>query len=132
MYFLPYIPGVFVVLFLSCGSDFWGGVLSIVFVFLRYCPRPPPTVKRHHRYIWETRIRDNSHLGVVDVSCQPAKAKIGKRKPSLLVPQQKEDVSSHIAQQQQHFQRAQYMQVRSIGYSKDCYVLCSYERTRVL
>ncbi|CBJ29691.1 hypothetical protein Esi_0159_0011 [Ectocarpus siliculosus] len=27
------------------------------------------------RYIWETRIRDNSHLGVVDVSCQPAKAK---------------------------------------------------------
>ncbi|CAN0389632.1 unnamed protein product, partial [Hapterophycus canaliculatus] len=63
------------------------------------------------RYIWETRIRDNSHLGVVDVSCQPAKAKVGKRKPSLLVAQQKEEnaVQRLAAQQQQqeHFQRQQ-------------------------
>ena len=91
--------------------------------FSRSRPRPSPTVKRRRRYIWETRIRDNSHLGVVDVSCQPAKAKIGKRKPSLLAPQQKdEDVSSHISQQQQHFQRSQYMQVLSIRYSEGCHI----------
>ncbi|CAM9540350.1 unnamed protein product, partial [Ectocarpus sp. 6 AP-2014] len=67
------------------------------------------------RYIWETRIRDNSHLGVVDVSCQPAKAKVGKRKPSILAAQQKEDTAAQRLaaqqqqqqQQQQHFQRQQ-------------------------
>lgn len=73
---------------------------------------------RTRRYIWETRIRDNSHLGVVDVSCQPAKAKVGKRKPSLLAAQQKEENAAQrlATQQQQHFQRQQqqqqaYMQV---------------------
>eukprot|EP00903_Cladosiphon_okamuranus_P014466 g13421.t1 len=71
------------------------------------------------RYIWETRIRDNSHLGVVDVSCQPAKAKVGKRKPALLAAQQKEESAAQrlAAQQQQHFQRqpAAYMQPNGGG-----------------
>eukprot|EP00752_Nemacystus_decipiens_P006072 g5480.t1 len=70
------------------------------------------------RYIWETRIRDNSHLGVVDVSCQPAKAKVGKRKPSLLTAQKDENAAQRLAvqqqqqqqQQQQHFQRQQQQQ----------------------
>lgn len=92
------------------------------------------------RYIWETRIRDNSHLGVVDVSCQPAKAKVGKRKPSLLAAQKEENAAQRLAaQQQQHFQRQQqqqaYMQVcvcllqlvqiaSAVGAETDVCVLC--------
>lgn len=79
---------------------------------------------RYDRYIWETRIRDNSHLGVVDVSCQPAKAKVGKRKPSLLAAQQKgENAAQRLAarqQQQQHFQRQQQQQQQA--YMQVCFV----------
>lgn len=90
------------------------------------------------RYIWETRIRDNSHLGVVDVSCQPAKAKVGKRKPSLLAAQQKEENAAQrlaAQQQQQHFQRQQqaYMQVRLVsgcsGTTCISSALCALTRT---
>ena len=58
----------------------------------------------------------------MDVSCQPAKAKVGKRKPSLLAAQQKEENAAQrlAAQQQQHFQRQQQQQ----AYMQVCFVFC--------
>ncbi|CAN0422821.1 unnamed protein product [Pylaiella littoralis] len=78
------------------------------------------------RYIWETRIRDNTHLGVVDVSCQPAKAKVGKRKPSLLAAQHKEESSAHrlTAQQQQQQQQQHFQRQEQQAYLQVCVCAC--------
>lgn len=105
------------------------------FCFNNPCPHTPPSPSPHsrttvHRYIWDTRIRDNTHLGVVDVSCQPAKAKVGKRKPSLLAAQNKEEnpaqrLAAQQQQQQQHFQRQQQQGYLQVCLCKFCSSSCN-------
>lgn len=76
-------------------------------------------------YIWETRIRDNRHLGVVDISCQPAKAKTAKRRNSAAPKGSPEagtspesDHRQRVHSHDQYYQR-EHSQVRK-KYGVDC------------